>query len=588
MPETGILPTLVYFQLCIRFLYKPEPTVEYYRGGRCNSLSPFLDPHTHPAPPCPPLITLASSSESSRLIYPRNFAPDLTLPPLHHCCRPEDDSHFFTSASNTLGLDLAADSFGASNQASFPTHSSHHGQLPNGSSVENNSYGSAAVPENVSTIASVIPSLIAQEMFSRLFYIKKPSRPTLAHLDTSLSHSLSRSPINSGLHSSSFSSTNNSPIPFLREDLDIMRPSYTQQQQQMWGSGGSLSSPDPHWDLLSYNRSSPSMHNLSPLSTSSYLAVDHSPPSSISSPGSQASPLGGSHYPTPSPRQEAPPLTPQSVSSMHSGVRIQSSPSHYPMYFPEGPPTGNAGNAMDVHLTYPPLLTALPSGSSTYMNPNSSFEQMSLYTNRPQPTHYNTSPAGFGSGMMGGPYQHLTCNPNHVLGPATGSIEVPQTRYRPHTSSDQRRYVDEIQLQAPIKFYINTSDGLKPGIPLRDAITSKFMRLEGRDEQLFQGCGPSISVRLSVRTVHFLPICCVPLLMLTCPQWTGYQPWSRQIPTRDFRSPPGPITKSKLAKNVAKSVQRFIEVRDISFHFSGPSAKSSDVGAQRPRYGTWL
>lgn len=43
-------------------------------------------------------------------------------------------------------------------------------------------------------------------------------------------------------------------------------------------------------------------------------------------------------------------------------------------------------------------------------------------------------------------------------------------------------------------------------------------------------------------------------------QWPGYQPWSRQIPTKDFRSPPGPITRAKLAKNVAKCVERFLEV----------------------------
>lgn len=46
-------------------------------------------------------------------------------------------------------------------------------------------------------------------------------------------------------------------------------------------------------------------------------------------------------------------------------------------------------------------------------------------------------------------------------------------------------------------------------------------------------------------------------------QWPGYAPWSRQIPTRDFRSPPGPITRSKLAKNVAKTIQRFIDVSPI-------------------------
>ena len=44
------------------------------------------------------------------------------------------------------------------------------------------------------------------------------------------------------------------------------------------------------------------------------------------------------------------------------------------------------------------------------------------------------------------------------------------------------------------------------------------------------------------------------------PQWPGYAPWSKQIPTRDFRTPPQPITRSKLAKNVAKTVQRFITV----------------------------
>ncbi|SRR6266404_1482345 len=47
-------------------------------------------------------------------------------------------------------------------------------------------------------------------------------------------------------------------------------------------------------------------------------------------------------------------------------------------------------------------------------------------------------------------------------------------------------------------------------------------------------------------------------------QWPGYQHWSCQIPTRDFRSPPGPITRASLAKSVAKSMARFIIVRVIS------------------------
>ncbi|KAH9036379.1 hypothetical protein EDB85DRAFT_2209576 [Lactarius pseudohatsudake] len=113
---------------------------------------------------------------------------------------------------------------------------------------------------------------------------------------------------------------------------------------------------------------------------------------------------------------------------------------------------------------------------------------------------------------------------------------VPQKRYKPHTSSDRRRYVDEVNLEPSIHFYMQKPD--EEGIPLKDAMHGRFARLVSRDEPMFQERGPSISVRVN---------------------WPGYQPWSRQIPTRDFRNPPGPITRAKLAKNVAKSVARFIQ-----------------------------
>ncbi|PCH44367.1 hypothetical protein WOLCODRAFT_138962 [Wolfiporia cocos MD-104 SS10] len=122
-----------------------------------------------------------------------------------------------------------------------------------------------------------------------------------------------------------------------------------------------------------------------------------------------------------------------------------------------------------------------------------------------------------------------------VSSPHDGTL-VPQRTYRPHTQSDRRRYVDEVELEAPIMFYMQDPEGC--GIALRDALNSKFMRLVGRDDLMFGSRGPSVSIRL---------------------MWPGYAPWSRQIPTRDFRSPPGPITRSKLAKNVAKTIQRFID-----------------------------
>ncbi|KAF9813973.1 hypothetical protein IEO21_05344 [Rhodonia placenta] len=113
---------------------------------------------------------------------------------------------------------------------------------------------------------------------------------------------------------------------------------------------------------------------------------------------------------------------------------------------------------------------------------------------------------------------------------------VPQKTYRPHTQSDRRRYVEDVELEAPIMFYLLSPD--ECGVPLREALNGRFMRLSGRDDLMFENRGPSVSIRL---------------------MWPGYAPWSRQIPTRDFRSPPGPITRSKLAKNVAKTIQRFIE-----------------------------
>jgi hypothetical protein len=126
---------------------------------------------------------------------------------------------------------------------------------------------------------------------------------------------------------------------------------------------------------------------------------------------------------------------------------------------------------------------------------------------------------------------------------------VPQKRYKPHTSSDRRRYVDEVDLESAIFFYMQKPD--ESGIPLRDALHGRFARLAGRDEPMFKERGPSISVRIN---------------------WPGYQPWSRQIPTRDFRNPPGPITRSKLAKNVSKSVARF-----ITEHNNRPMEEDGDL-----------
>ncbi|THH28581.1 hypothetical protein EUX98_g5612 [Antrodiella citrinella] len=118
----------------------------------------------------------------------------------------------------------------------------------------------------------------------------------------------------------------------------------------------------------------------------------------------------------------------------------------------------------------------------------------------------------------------------HAIG-----VVLPQRKYRPHTQSDRKRYVEDADLEQPIMFFMQNPETC--GIPCRDALTNKFMRLVGRDDQVFIKRGPSVSLRF---------------------EWPGYAPWSRQIPTKDFKTPPQPITRSKLAKNVAKTVARLL------------------------------
>ncbi|KAF9054426.1 hypothetical protein BJ165DRAFT_714621 [Panaeolus papilionaceus] len=115
---------------------------------------------------------------------------------------------------------------------------------------------------------------------------------------------------------------------------------------------------------------------------------------------------------------------------------------------------------------------------------------------------------------------------------------VPQQMYKPHTTSDRKRYVEEVLLDPPLYFYTEHPD--QCGISLKDALQFRTKNLRDRDMVVFQNRGPSVSIRL---------------------EWPGYRQWSRQIPTKDFRSPPGPITLAKLAKNVAKCVQRFMQDR---------------------------
>lgn len=68
--------------------------------------------------------------------------------------------------------------------------------------------------------------------------------------------------------------------------------------------------------------------------------------------------------------------------------------------------------------------------------------------------------------------------------------------YKPHTSSDRRRYVEEVELEAPIQFWVENPR--ECGIPLADALHSRIRRMLNKEEAVFEGRGPSVSIRIEV------------------------------------------------------------------------------------------
>ncbi|KAG1880321.1 hypothetical protein C8R48DRAFT_587646 [Suillus tomentosus] len=120
------------------------------------------------------------------------------------------------------------------------------------------------------------------------------------------------------------------------------------------------------------------------------------------------------------------------------------------------------------------------------------------------------------------------------------TIYIPQSIYQPYTEADRVRYIEKADLKEPVIF--KTAHPDQWGIPLGDALKAKMKNLIDKDDKMLENCGPSVSIRL---------------------QWPGYRAWTRQIPTMDFKSPKGPITRAKLAKTIANCVKRFIEEKEM-------------------------
>ena len=78
---------------------------------------------------------------------------------------------------------------------------------------------------------------------------------------------------------------------------------------------------------------------------------------------------------------------------------------------------------------------------------------------------------------------------------------IPQPMYKPHTTSDRKRYVEEVLLEGPLFFY--SDDPARCGILLKDALHSRTRKLRNREKAVFEGRGPSVSIRLEVRVCFF-------------------------------------------------------------------------------------
>jgi hypothetical protein len=87
---------------------------------------------------------------------------------------------------------------------------------------------------------------------------------------------------------------------------------------------------------------------------------------------------------------------------------------------------------------------------------------------------------------------------------------VPQTVYQPHSQGDKERYVALATLNPPIIF--RAHDSPEWGIPLGALLSKQPIRLLGGNEPAFTSVGPSVSIRVQVRSflskiLPFYPWC---------------------------------------------------------------------------------
>ncbi|EGO03314.1 hypothetical protein SERLA73DRAFT_174756 [Serpula lacrymans var. lacrymans S7.3] len=235
-------------------------------------------------------------------------------------------------------------------------------------------------------------------------------------------------------------------------------------------------------------------------------------------------------------RSQFPPVdgfqsSPRGAPSQRPSPVIFSLGNEYPPY---SHPTPVASVASDSHLNAGPLsVNPALSGSSsgTANRPSSS----SPTTKRaPDPdildvqaqTGRRVIPRYEGSSDAGTSY-------NMTAVPSSAGFIGPTVPRMPYSS---RVFSTTSGAQGPIRFYF--ADPRENGIPLRADFTRRADKMEGHEVHVLNDASSSITLRID---------------------WPGYDAWSRQVRSKNWRKKPGPLTRVELARRVASAVQEFIE-----------------------------
>ncbi|KAH9025338.1 hypothetical protein EDB84DRAFT_1273527, partial [Lactarius hengduanensis] len=113
---------------------------------------------------------------------------------------------------------------------------------------------------------------------------------------------------------------------------------------------------------------------------------------------------------------------------------------------------------------------------------------------------------------------------------------VPQTMWPPYTITDRKQHVTNAVLQMPI-FFEGIIDG-RLGLPLEAAAAGRCHSL--RNAQGFAPLGHRSTTHIRI--------------------WPGYKDFKRQVQIRDQTSEHNPITISRFAHHIGRSVDAFLKV----------------------------